>query len=83
MWRSIRAKAQAARGNYPECFSNNESSDLVCKADTSGGEVQLVCRLQANGPSLMRAAMVQLDLSERRYRPILKQERTIVDPVGE
>jgi magnesium chelatase family protein len=46
------------------------------------GEIRQYCKLQAEGQSLMRAAMSQLNLSARAYHRILKLARTIADVVG-
>lgn len=46
------------------------------------GEVRLFCGLQAEGQSLMRAAMGQMNLSARDYHRILKLARTIADLAG-
>ncbi len=45
-------------------------------------EVRQFCQLQAEGQSLMRAAMSQLNLSARAYHRILKLSRTIADLAG-
>jgi len=46
------------------------------------GKVRQFCGLQAEGQSLMRAAMSQLQLSARAYHRILKLSRTIADLAG-
>ena len=46
------------------------------------GEIRQFRQLQAEGPSLVRAAMSQLNLSERAYHRILKLSRTIADLAG-
>ncbi|MBN8579113.1 MAG: hypothetical protein J0L96_00475 [Anaerolineae bacterium] len=46
------------------------------------GEVRQFCELQPEGPSLMRAAMSQLNLSACAYHRILKLSRTIADLAG-
>jgi magnesium chelatase family protein len=46
------------------------------------GEIWQFCRLQAEGQSLMRAAMSQLNLSARVYHRILKLTCTIADLAG-
>ena len=46
------------------------------------GEIRQFRQLQAEGPSLMRAAMSQLNLSARAYHRILKLSRTIADSAG-
>src|SRR5690349_8144580 len=59
----IRSRVQAARDIQNKRFNNGESSDVVCNADMRVGEVRQFCQLQAEGQSLMRAAMSQLNLS--------------------
>lgn len=46
------------------------------------GDIRQFCRLDHQGPSLMRAAMTQLNLSARAYHRILKLARTIADLAG-
>ncbi len=76
---SIRARVQAARDIQNKRFANGTSSDIVCNADMRVGEVRQFCQLQAEGQSLMRSAMSQLNLSARAYHRILKLSRTIAD----
>lgn len=61
---------------------NVEAKDIVCNADMSIGEVRQFCQLRAEGQSLMRSAMTQLNLSARAYHRILKLARTIADLAG-
>jgi magnesium chelatase family protein len=63
-------------------FANGQSNDLVCNANTRVGEARQFCQLQAEGQSLMRSAMSQLNLSARAYHRILKLSRTIADLAG-
>jgi len=68
---SIRKRVQVARDIQNERFGNGKANDIVCNADMRIGEVRQFCQLQAEGQSLMRAAMSQLNLSARAYhRPI-------------
>lgn len=76
---SIRQRVQAARDIQNKRFTNEEAKDIVCNADMRVGEVRQFCQLQAEGQSLMRAAMSQLQLSARAYHRILKLSRTIAD----
>jgi magnesium chelatase family protein len=86
----IRARVQGARNiqqarftNPKSLFSNNGSStDVICNADMRVGEIRQHCKVQADGQSLMRAAMTQLNLSARAYHRILKLARTISDLAG-
>ncbi len=79
---SIRARVQAARDIQNKRFANGTSNDIVCNADMRVGEVRQFCQLQAEGQSLMRSAMSQLNLSARAYHRILKLARTIADLAG-
>jgi len=79
---AIRTRVQAAQDIQSKRFSNNGSSDIVCNADMRVGEIRQVCKLPAEGQSLMRAAMTQLNLSARAYHRILKLARTIADLAG-
>ena len=79
---TIRAHVQAARDIQNKRFSKNGSFDIICNADMRVGEIRQFCILQAEGQSLMRSAMSQLNLSARAYHRILKLARTIADLVG-
>ncbi len=79
---TIRACVQAARDIQNKRFANAESKDEVCSAEMRVGEVRQFCQLQAEGQSLMRSAMSQLNLSARAYHRILKLSRTIADLAG-
>ncbi|MEP7137198.1 MAG: hypothetical protein ABI904_19905 [Chloroflexota bacterium] len=57
-------------------------SYIICNADMRIGEIRQFCKLQDEGQSLMRAAMMQLNLSVRAYHRILKLARTIADLAG-
>ncbi len=62
---TIRKRVQAARDIQNKRFANRESKDIVCNADMRVGEIRQFCQLQAEGQSLMRSAMTQLNLSAR------------------
>lgn len=79
---SIRQRVQAARDIQNKRFANRGAKDIVCNADMRVGEVRQYCQLQAEGQSLMRSAMSQLNLSARAYHRILKLSRTIADLAG-
>lgn len=79
---TIRARVQAARDIQNKRFAHGESNDIVCNADMRVGEVRQFCQLQAEGQSLVRSAMSQLNLSARAYHRILKLSRTIADLAG-
>jgi magnesium chelatase family protein len=79
---TIRKRVQAVRDIQNRRFANGESKDIICNADMRVGKVMQFCQLQAEGPSLMRSAMSQLNLSARAYHRILKLSRTIADLSG-
>ena len=56
--------------------------DIVCDADMPIGEIRKFCKLQDQGQILIRAAMMQLNLSAHAYHRILKLARTIADLAG-
>jgi magnesium chelatase family protein len=86
----IRARVQAARDipqarftNPKSLFSNNSlSTDIVCHADMRAGEIRQFCKLPEEGQRLMRAGVIQLNLSARAYHRIPKLARTIADLAG-
>ena len=78
----IRQRVRAARERQRVRFSSNGSSDIIANADMRIGEIRQFCQLQAEGQSLMRSAMSQLQLSARAYHRILKLARTIADLAG-
>ena len=73
---TIRQRVQNARDIQIKRFAN---LDIVCNSDMRVGEIRQYCNLQAEGQSLMRAAMSQMNLSARAYHRILKLARTIAD----
>jgi magnesium chelatase family protein len=73
---------QAAHDIQNKRFTSGKATDIVCNADMRIGEVRQFCQLQAEGQSLMRSAMSQLQLSARAYHRILKLARTIADLAG-
>ena len=64
---SIRTRVQAALDIQKKRFTNGKTTDIVSNADMSIGEIRQFCQLQAEGQSLMRSAMSQLQLSARAY----------------
>ena len=79
---SIRKRIQIARDIQNKRFTNGKATDIVANADMRIGEIRQFCQLQAEGQSLMRSAMSQLQLSARAYHRILKLARTIADLAG-
>ena len=80
----IRQRVQTARNIQQARFTNPDSRilNIVSNADMRIAEIRKFCQLQAEGQSLMRAAMTQLNLSARAYHRILKLARTIADLAG-
>ena len=79
---SIRKRVQVARDIQNKRFASGKTTDIVSNADMRIGEIRQFCQLQAEGQSLMRSAMSQLQLSARAYHRILKLSRTIADLAG-
>jgi magnesium chelatase family protein len=84
---TIRQRVQNARDIQIKRYSsirnsNIESSNIVSNADMRVGDIRQFCQLQAEGQSLMRSAMSQMNLSARAYHRILKLARTIADLAG-
>jgi magnesium chelatase family protein len=59
---AIRARVQTARNIQQQRFSNNGSSDIICNADMRVGEIRQFSQLPEEAQSLMRAAMMQINL---------------------
>ncbi|WP_345318978.1 ATP-binding protein [Candidatus Villigracilis proximus] len=78
---SIRQRVQAARDIQNKRFSNGEAKTSLQRR-YARQEVRQFFQLQAEGQSLMRSAMSQLNLSARAYHRILKLSRTIADLAG-
>jgi magnesium chelatase family protein len=81
---SILQWMQAARDIQHTRFTNSDSqsTDVLCNADMRVGEVRRFCQLHAEGQSLMRATMSQLNLSARACHRLLKLSRAIADLAG-
>ena len=79
----IRKRVLAARAIKRTRYSKIDSKySIFCNADMCVGETRQFCKLRDESQSLMRAAMVQLNLSARAYHRILKRARTIADLAG-
>lgn len=70
-----------ARVHTHKISKTNSSPDIICNADRRVGEIRQYCQLQAEGQSLMRVAMSQMNLSARAYHRTqsVKRARTIAD----
>ena len=64
---SIRKRVQVARDIQNKRFTSGKTTDIISNADMRIGEIRQFCQLQAEGQSLMRSAMSQLQLSARAY----------------
>jgi magnesium chelatase family protein len=81
---TVRRRVETARQRQRERFGIASSVDLslTCNADMRPAEVRLYCPMDETGRSLMRSAMLQMQLSARAYHRILKLARTIADLAG-
>ncbi|MBN2256696.1 MAG: YifB family Mg chelatase-like AAA ATPase, partial [Anaerolineaceae bacterium] len=81
---AVRERVEKARQRQRERFGVEaaDSLDLTCNADMRPAEVRQFCVLDEPGRSLMRSAMLQMQLSARAYHRILKLARTIADLAG-
>ena len=78
----IRKRVEKAREKQRTRFANLNNG-VMTNADMRVAEVRQFCELDAEGRSLIKAAMSQLQLSARAYHRILKLARTIADLAGE
>lgn len=79
---SIRARVQGARERQHLRFTSTGKTMLAANADMRVIEIRKHCKLDADGEALVRAAMIQLNLSARGYHRVLKVSRTIADLAG-
>jgi magnesium chelatase family protein len=81
---AVRERVEIARQRQRERFRVGSSADLTltCNADMHPAEVRQYCALDETGRSLMRSAMLQMQLSARAYHRMLKLARTIADLAG-
>jgi predicted ATPase with chaperone activity len=63
--------ASGAKYSAPTLFEDR-IIDIVCDADMPIGEIRKFCKLQDEGQILIRATMMQLNLSAHAYHRILK-----------
>ena len=78
----IRALVKATRQIQRERFSELKNG-VMTNADMHVAEVRQFCELEYEGQVLIKAAMMQLQLSARAYHRILTLARTIADLAGE
>jgi magnesium chelatase family protein len=75
----VRARVCAARSAQQARYSGRHART---NADLRGAAVSNVCRPDAKGRVLLRAAIERLGLSARGYDRVLKVARTIADLAG-
>jgi magnesium chelatase family protein len=73
---TVRERVAAARARQRERFAGTR---IVTNAEMGPAEVRQFCRLDADGQTLLRAAVQRLQLSARAYHRVLKVARTIAD----
>lgn len=73
---TIRERVVAARKIQEERFI---TQGIYCNAQMGPSQLQQYCKLDDEGMSLLKDAMVRMDLSARAYDRILKVARTIAD----
>jgi magnesium chelatase family protein len=87
----IRERVESARKIQRARFDGGAAAPLKASAGTDSvftnadmrvGEIRRYCRLDAEGETLVRAAMGQMNLSARGYHRVLKLARTIADLAG-
>ncbi len=84
---AIRARVEAARQRQRERFAGAGGPEAgcqpsFCNADMRPAEIRQFCALDGTGQTLMRTAMMQLQLTARAYHRVLKLARTIADLAG-
>ena len=78
----IRARVEGARQRQRERFAVSDNG-IMTNADMRPAEIRQFCELDEAGEQLIKAAMMQLQLSARAYHRILKLARTIADLAGD
>jgi magnesium chelatase family protein len=73
---AVRARVEAARERQRTRFAAARAHH---NADMGVAEVRRFCELDAEGRSLVKAAMIQMQLTARAYHRVLKLARTIAD----
>src|SRR5690606_29169560 len=76
---AVRARVEAARQLQRQRFAGLTAHT---NADMGVAEVRRFCELDAEGRTLVRAAMAQMQLTARAYHRVLKLARTIADLAG-
>ena len=73
---AIRARVEAARKVQEARFAPLGKPNMLVNGDMGPAEVQQFCGIDEAGKSLMRAAVKQMELSDRAYHRVLKLGRT-------
>ncbi len=78
--KAVRERVMNARNVQQERYAQNDG--VHCNAQISSKQLKEVCKINAVGQKLLKAAMDKLNLSARAYDRILKVSRTIADLEG-
>lgn len=78
--KEIRSRVEKARNVQLRRYQNKEG--VHCNAQMSKQEMQLHCKIDETGNSILKNAMDRLGLSARAYDRIIKVARTIADLEG-
>lgn len=76
----IRARVISARARQQQRFAGNPK--VTCNARMGPREIKRFCAIDEQTRELLRAAMIEFNLSARAYDKILKVARTIADLAG-
>jgi magnesium chelatase family protein len=74
---SIRERVVTARKIQEQRYANNKG--IYCNSQMTTRMLQDICRIGAEGQTMLKNAMERLSLSARAYDRILKVSRTIAD----
>jgi magnesium chelatase family protein len=75
--KEIRERVIKAREIQAQRYKNNQG--IYCNAQINTKQLREFCVINAAGQSLLKTAMLKLNLSARAYNRILKVSRTIAD----
>ena len=70
---------ELGRNRFATPEDNGAGGRILTNSEMGVREISLYCKLDAEGESLMRSAMQQMNLSARGYHRVLKVSRTIAD----
>ena len=80
---TVRARVEAAREVQRARYRSWHKPGIYTNGDMGAAEVQAFCPIDEASRNLLRAAMLQMNLSPRAYHRLLKLGRTIADLAGE